>query len=134
MVIRRKTYLGNQDDDDEEDADPRAPDAAEGLEWDLVKGVVDPGLAEPDVRKADGAPGKERSKTRELEEPVEDGLTGSGQVHVGEAAHQENDGNGEQRTSGAVNVCENLGGVALLGEGSKGTGSTVNTGHTDGDD
>lgn len=93
-----------------------------------------PSLAESDVREADGAPGEKRSETRELEEPVEDGLTGRNQVHVAECAHEKDDADGGQGSAGAVNVGEDLGSVSLLSEGSEGTGASINTRDTNGDD
>ena len=131
-----ETYLSDQHDGDEEKAEPRASSAEDGLERNLVKGVavVEPSLAESDVGVADGAPGKEGSKTRELEEPVEDGLTGSDQVHVAKSTHDEDGGHGKEGTARSVNVGEDLGSVALLAESSEGTGPSIDTGNTNRDD
>ncbi len=93
-----------------------------------------PGSAEADVGKADGSPSKECSETRKSEEPVKDNGTLGIQVDVGEETEGD-DGNGrKERTSGLVDVFEELGGVTLLCEGGQSSGSTVHAGKTDGDD
>lgn len=94
--------------------------------------MVGPSLAETDVCQADGAPSEESSETGEGEEPVEDNFTGGSQVHVAEKTESENEYDGKERTSGAIHVGEDLGGVALISKGSEGTRSTINTGYTDG--
>jgi len=96
--------------------------------------VVCPSLAETDVGQADGAPCEQSGKTGQGDEPVKDSHTGSDQVQVRETTPQKNEENRPQRTARAVNVGEHPGGVALLGQRSQGTGATVNTRHTDGDD
>lgn len=95
--------------------------------------MVLPRIPEADVGKADAAPGKECSQTRQRLEPVEgDGSTGV-EGHKGEGGPCEDEYGGPQRTTGSVNVSEELGSVALLGERAQCTGSTVDTGKTDGD-
>lgn len=114
--VRKGTYLGSQDDENEEKTEPRASSSEEGFERDLVKrvAVVGPGLAKSDVGVANGAPGEESSKTGKLEEPAEDGLAGGNQVHVAKGAADENGSDRKQGTAGSVNVGEDLGSVALL--------------------
>jgi hypothetical protein len=96
--------------------------------------VVSPCLAETDVGQADGSPGEEGSKTRQRDEPVEDDNTGGSQVHVGKTAPREDEDDRPERTTGAVNVGEELGSIALLTERGESTRSTVDTGHTNGHD
>lgn len=52
---RRELYLSCENDENNEKAEPRAPNAKGSLEWDLIKGVamVDPSLAETNVGQAD---------------------------------------------------------------------------------
>jgi hypothetical protein len=96
--------------------------------------VVLPGVPEADVREADAAPGEEGGKTGEGLQPVErDGAAG-GQGHESQGRPGDDEQGGEQRTAGAVNVAEELGGVALLGKRAECAGATVDTGETDGDD
>jgi hypothetical protein len=135
-VQGKESYLSNEDNNNDANANPGANNTTSSLEWDLIQGVsvVSPSLAEANVGQADGAPGEESSKTRQSDEPVEDGLTGRGQVHVGKRTPHKNESNGVQRASSTVDVGEALGSVTLVCEGSKGTGTTVYTRDTDGDD
>lgn len=128
--------LSDENDDNDNETKPRAVDTTSSLERNLVKGVavVSPGLAETNVGQADGSPGEESGKTRERDEPSEDDFTTGSQVHVGKSAHEQDGANRHQGTARAVNVGEDLGSVALLGKGGEGTGATVDTGHTDGND
>lgn len=128
-------YLSDEDEDVEGETEPRAGNTTDGSEGDLVNGVavVLPGAAETNVGKADGAPGEEGSQGGKVEEPVEDDNTLGINVDVGEATANADDQGGPERTSRAVNVGEDDGGVSLLGHGSQSTGSTVHTGDTDGD-
>jgi len=96
--------------------------------------VVSPGLTETDVSKADGAPGEEGSKTRQVEQPGEDDLTGGDKVHVGESTPNEDEDDGPERTARLVDVGEDLGSVTLISKRSQGTRATVDTRHTNGDD
>jgi hypothetical protein len=96
--------------------------------------VVSPRLAETDVGQADGSPGEEGSKTRQGDEPVEDDDTGGSQVHVRKSTPAEDEDDGPKRTTGAINVGEELGGIALLTERNESTRTTVDTGHTNGYD
>jgi hypothetical protein len=96
--------------------------------------MVSPRLAETDVGQADGSPCKECGETGQRDEPVEDDDTGGSQIHVGKHTPSEDEGNRPERTTGSINVGEEFGSIALLTERDQGTRSTVDTGHTNGDD
>ena len=130
------TYLSDEHEDDEDEAKPGAPNAEDGLEGQLVKGValVLPCSAETDVGEADGAPCEQSRQARELEEPLEYSLTRGSQVDVRQR-RTSNDGEGaEQRATSAVDVGEDLWSISLLGKRSERTRATVDAGKTDGDD
>lgn len=78
------TYLGNQHEHDQRQAEVAAVDTPDGLEGDLVDrvAVVGPGVAEPDMREADAAPGEERGQAGQGEQPVEDLGTAGVEVYV----------------------------------------------------
>jgi hypothetical protein len=135
-VQGKESYLSNEDNNNDANANPGANNTTSSLEWDLIQGVsvVSPGLAEADMGEADGAPGEESSKTGQSNEPVEDSLTSRRQVHVGKRTPHENEGNRVQRASGTVDVGEALGSVTLVGKSSEGSRTTVYTRDTDGDD
>lgn len=78
------TYLSNQHEHDQRQAEVAAVDAPDGLEGDLVDrvAVVGPGVAESDVREADAAPGEERGQAGQGEQPVEDLGTACVEVDV----------------------------------------------------
>lgn len=136
--------LRDEDDDDEHDAEPRAPFAAKRLEGQLLNRVaLDlPCAAEADVAQADGEPGEECRETRKRDEPVEDGVAdfdagfwvGCDAVDVGEGAESEDGDDGPQRARRLVDVGEDPGCVSGFGEGSKGTRAGINAGKTDGQD
>ena len=130
------TYLSDEDKEDDEETDPRAIDTTNSLEWDLIKGVamVHPGLSEANMSQADGAPGKERSKTRKRKKPVEDCLTSGSQVHVTQKTESQDGDGGKQRATGTVNVGEDLRCVPLLRERSESARPTVDARVTNGDD
>lgn len=134
MRARGNAYLSCKDENVKRQSKVRAPDAADGLEGDLVGGVavVGPGLAEADVGEADGAPGEQSGQRRQREEPVEHNLALRVKVDVGQQTKDENDAHRVEGTAGAVDVGEDLGGVALLRKGSEGTGATVDSRHSDG--
>ena len=96
--------------------------------------MVSPSLAEADVGKTDGTPGEEGSKTRQRNEPVEDLLTGSADLHVAENTPGKNEYDGEQWATGAIHVGEDLRSIALFSESSQRAGTTVDTRDTDGND
>lgn len=128
--------LGNEHKNDEDETEPRTVDASNGLEGDLVQSVavVLPGGTEANVGHADGAPGEQSGQTRQRLEPGEDDGTARAQVDVGQATKDQDSADGEQRSSGLVNVCEDLGGVSLLGQGRQGTAATIDGRDTDGQD
>jgi hypothetical protein len=129
-----EAYLSNEDDKDDEKSEPRSCNTSSSLEWDLVNGVavVSPSLAETDVGQADGAPGEEGGKTGKSDQPVENSHTSRGHPHVSETTPQEDECDGVEGTTRAVDVVEDLGSIALVGKRSKGTRSTVYTRHTNG--
>lgn len=131
-----RTYLSHQDDDDDTKTNPGSDKATGSLEWDLINGVtvVSPGLTEADMSQANGTPSEQGSKTGQRDKPVEDDLTGRGNVHVCKGTPQKNEKDGEQRATGTIHVGESLGSIALLREGGEGTGATVDTGDTDRND
>ena len=82
--------------------------------------MVAPGLAEADVREADGAPGEDAGEAGEGEEPVEGGLLGGGGGEEGEEAHGGGEHDAEEGAALAVDVGEEARGLALFGEGGEG--------------
>ena len=130
------TYLGNEDNDDDYESQPRAVDTTDGFERYLVEGVsvVGPGLAETDMGQADGTPGEEGGHTRKLNQPTEDNLTISSQVHVCKSTHRQECDHGRQRAARAIHIGKDLGRIALLTESGESTRTTIDTRHADGDD
>ena len=128
--------MSDEHNGNDENTNPRAIDTAGSLERNLVQSVsvIGPSLAETDVGHADGSPSEEGSKTGQGNEPVKDRCTSGSQVHVAESTPCKDENDGEQRTSRAVHVGEDLGGITLISESGKGTRSTVDTRDTDGDD
>lgn len=112
------TYLGDKGKDIEEKTEPASPDTADSLERNLVKGVsvVLPGLAETNVRKADGAPSEKGGKTGEREKPVEHNTTAGAQADVRNGTESNDKDDCGEGTSGLVDPGEDLGGVSLLGK------------------
>lgn len=49
------TYLSNEDEENQDQPNPRSPDAQGSLEWNLIEGtaVIGPGSTEPNVCEAD---------------------------------------------------------------------------------
>jgi hypothetical protein len=128
--------LSDQDENEDDGTEPRAPDTESRSEGKLLERVALnlPRSSEPDVGDGDGEPREEGRQTRKCEEPVED-LTRRGRhVDVRDRGKDE-DGNGRvEGSSGSVDVPEDLGGVAGLGEGSEGSRTGVDAGHADGED
>lgn len=79
--------LSGERDEDQEQPEPGPSGAEKSLEWNLIErsALSSPRLSEPDVGKADRAPGEERSKTGKREQPVEHKTTGRSQCDVCEA-------------------------------------------------
>ena len=94
--------------------------------------MVSPGLAETNVGKANGSPGEESSKTGKSQKPGEDLSTAGGKRDEGDETEQDANNDGGERTAGTINVGEDHGSITLLGQGNQGTGTTVNTGDTNG--
>ncbi len=74
------------------------------------------------MRQADGAPDEKVREARDGEEPVEDGRTVGGKADVGEQAENQLDRHTPQRPALLVNVGQEPGGHALLGESLHGAG------------
>lgn len=130
------TYLRDKDKKHQDEPQPAPVDAADSLEGDLVERVamVRPRLAEADVAEADAAPGEERGEAGQRQQPVEDGGAIGVEVDVGEQTKDEDDGDAGEGPPRAVDVGEDLGGVALLGEGGEGAAAAVDARDADGDD
>lgn len=136
----RKTHgnveLSDQDKNEDDGTEPRAPDTESRLEGELLERVtLDlPRSSEPNVGDGDGEPGEESRETRKCEEPVEDLARGGRDVDVRDRGEDE-DGNGRvEGSSGSVDVAKDLGSVAGLGEGGEGSRTGVDAGHADGED
>ena len=129
--------LCDEDQNIKDEADPGADDAGLGFECQLVEGVavVFPGLAEADVAGADAGPGDDGGEAGDGEHPVER-LGPRGWASGDDEAEQsggrsENDG--EKRLAGDVDISEDFGGLAAIGEGSGGAvdGTVAHRKHSD---
>lgn len=87
-----------------------------------------PRLAEADMAQANRSPGEQRRETGKRKQPVKDGRASSRQVDVRKGTKGYNSQHGEQRAVGAIDVGEDLGGVALLSKGSQGARTAVDAG------
>lgn len=76
-----------------------------------------PGVAEADVGETDGAPDEEVGEAGQGQEPVEDVVLVAGLADEGEEAEEELDDDAEDGAALEVDVGEELGGHAALGEG-----------------
>ena len=84
--------------------------------------------------QANAAPGEQSGKTGQGKQPAEDNRTLGRQVDVRERAEGKNEDNTPQRAARSIDVGEELGRIALLGEGREGTRAAVDCRHADGDD
>lgn len=91
--------------------------------------MVLPGLAEADVGEADRAPGEERRETRNSQKPVKHSAAVRSKTDVRDRAEEDDKEHRGEGTAGAVDVGEDLGRVALLGEGCEGSGAAVYARH-----
>lgn len=82
----------------------------------------------------DRTPGEQSCETGEGKKPVENKGALGGQNNVGKTTPHEKEGDGGQRTTRSVDVGEDLGRVSLLGKGGQGSGTTVHTRDTNGND
>ena len=96
--------------------------------------LLEPRGAEADVGQADGTPGEEGSETRQGEQPVKDSRPLSIKVNIRQRGEGTDGEDRDERAARAVNVGEDPGGVALLGERGERAGATVHGGHADGQD
>ena len=127
--------LGDQGDDVDQDAQPRAPNTELGLVGKFVDGMavvspsrtlcqqgrsqdenwnsdflVDlPGLAKANMSKCDGGVDKEDGETRQRQEPVEDGAAVGCQVDECQAAEEELDYDDRDRAALFIDVGQDLG-------------------------
>lgn len=127
--------LSDEDEDDEEGTEHGTVNATGGAEGELLSGVSLglPCLTETNVGDANGEPGEEGGETRKSEEPVEDSSTDvGGQVDVGDGGEAEDEDERVERATGLVDVGEEPGGIASLGESGKGTRTCVDTRETNG--
>lgn len=131
-----EAYLSDENNHDEEETEPRSIDTTDSVEGDLVQGVavIGPGFSESNVGQADGTPGEQGGETRKSKEPVEDDGTLSVQVDIGEGTKENDDADGGEGATTSVNVAEELGSIALLGQGSQSSGTTVHGRNTNGQD
>lgn len=106
LQVAKDTYLSNQHDKDQEQAEIAAVDAPDGLEGDLVDrvAVVGPGAAEPDVREADAAPGEERGQAGQGQQPVKYLGPAGVEVYVRQAAEEQDDADAPEGAARAVDV------------------------------
>ncbi len=93
-----------------------------------------PGFAEADVREADGAPSQNRGKTGDGLHPGKCTVFGTGSREECEEAKGGGDDDGEEGAALAVDVGEEAGGLALVGEGGEGARGAVDGGVADGED
>lgn len=84
--------------------------------------------------KADGAPSEQSRQTGDGKKPVEDNGTGGIQADVGNEAEQDEEDDRGQGTARLVDVGEELGSIALLSQSGQGSGSTIHTRDTNGQD
>ncbi|KFZ04533.1 hypothetical protein V501_09143, partial [Pseudogymnoascus sp. VKM F-4519 (FW-2642)] len=75
-----------------------------------------PGAPEPDVRQADGAPGKDAREAGEGEHPAQHRALLPAFGGVGDKAQSDCDGDGDDGTAFAVNVAQDLRCVALVSQ------------------
>lgn len=96
--------------------------------------MVLPGFAESNVGKADGAPSEESGQAGDGKKPVEDDGTGGIQADIGDEAEQNEEDDGGQGAARLVDVGEELRSIALLSQSGQGSGSSIHTRDTDGQD
>lgn len=100
------TYLSDQHDHNQEQAEIAAVDSPDGFEGDLVDrvAVVGPGTAESDMREADAAPGEEGGQARQGQQPVKDFRAPRVEVYICQAAEEQNDADTPEGAARAINV------------------------------
>lgn len=145
--------LGDEHEDDEDDAEPGTVDSTECLEGKFLDRVTldGPCPAEANVAQAYGQPCEECRKSGQSKEPgdcnerqlrwcrrsggpLTDGVPGSSDVGVSNNTKSKDSDDGEQRATGFVDIGEDFGRVTCLGEGRQCARSGINAGETDGKD
>lgn len=112
--------LRNEHEDVKDEAKPRTVQTSLRFKGKLVKAVtlLLPGRSEADVGQADGTPRENGGESRERVKPVK--RSGCGLLatthHVTEQPEDRCNNNGPQRSSFPVYICEEPGGLALIGE------------------
>lgn len=125
--------LCNEHDYDQTKTDPGSCNTENSGERNLVDGVavVRPRPPEADVGEANAAPSEERSETGKGLEPIESDRTTSGKGHKSQRRPGDDEDGRPQRTTGAVDVGEESGSVALLSKRGECARATVDTRKTD---
>ncbi len=134
--MEASTYLCNQANKVEEQAEVRSVDTESSLEWNLIQGVtvVLPCVAEANVGKTDGTPSEESRQAGEGLKPSEDFRPTRAQADKGHKAEKNDDDDGKERSAGLVNVGEDFGGISLLSQSRQGARSAIDGRDTDGQD
>ena len=118
-------HLGDEDEAEEDETEPRTVDTSGGGEGKLLDRVSlsFPGGSESDVAHANRHPGEDGRETREGQEPVKDRATGARDVDVGDGSEDQDGNDRGEGTTRLVDVGEDLGSVSSLGQGGQGSGS-----------
>ena len=128
--------LSDQHQTVEDEANPGADHTGLGLEGQLVQAVALglPATAETNMREADGAPGEDGRKTRDGHHPAKSNGLLVRSSQEAEETQSRGHKDGPEGTTLAINVGQETGCLALLGESGQGTGRSVDGGVTDGQD
>jgi hypothetical protein len=134
--VERRVESGNKSNNVEEDAEIAAPNT----EGSLVRNKVEIdalGLetrSHTGVSEADGAPNEEESKTGQSQKPVKDGTALLGLSDISQQTESKLNDDTVDGTTLAINVVQELGGMATHGHSLHGTGGTKGTRVGDGQD
>ena len=115
--------LGNQDQDVEDEADPGADHSGLRAEGQFVQRVTLelPCPAEADMRQTDRAPRKDGTETTERDHPREGQLFFARSGEESQEAQNRSEKDGEERAATSIDVGEDFGGHALVGQSGEGT-------------
>lgn len=80
-----------------------------------------PSRPEPNMRETNTGPGDQRCQSTHGQQPIEYDARARAQVDIGEAAEQKSDGEGDERSTFAVDVAEEFGRLTVGGESSEGS-------------